>query len=210
MAQRFRILEHILAKKQNLEGASLKCRGATSSGRTFLASKPLDRDRRGNAVRIDQIMSKRVHTCQPDDSLERAAQLMWDFDCGAVAVCTGNGASQTVGIVTDRDIAMSALLKGQPLRDLYVKDTMSRDVLTCRPDDSLAEAEQRMRSGQVRRLPVVNDQGAVIGMISLADLAQEAMRECGEQSKEITENEVGDTLAAICAPRTQESPITDA
>lgn len=161
-------------------------------------------------MRVDQIMSKQVHVCEPGDSLERAAQLMWDHDCGSIVVCISNGANETVGMITDRDIAMSALLKGQPLRDLCVRDAMSRQLLTCRPEDSLAEAEQRMRSGQVRRLPVVNDEGSVTGMISLADLAQEALRELGDRKKEITGNEIGDTLAAICAPRLREGTTAEA
>jgi len=75
---------------------------------------------------------------------------------------------------------------------------MARQLLTCRPDDTLDHAEKVMRGGRVRRLPVVDEHGALIGLISLADLACEAARESSKEIKDISEMEVGDTLAAIC------------
>ena len=69
-------------------------------------------------MQIEQLMSRNVQYCSPDDSLERVAKLMWDYDCGSVPVCTGNGAPRVVGVITDRDICMSALFEGKPLRDL--------------------------------------------------------------------------------------------
>lgn len=155
-------------------------------------------------MRVEQIMTKQVSCCSPDQTLAQAAQLMWDHDCGSLPVCTGNGASRVVGVITDRDICMSALFKGKPLHELRVSDAMSRQLHTCRPEDSLADVEKKMREAQIRRLPVVDEQGALVGMISLADLAREAAREDTAPQKEITEMEVGDTLAAICQPSGQQ------
>jgi CBS-domain-containing membrane protein len=151
-------------------------------------------------MKVEQLMTKQVQLCGPDDTLERAAQLMWDRDCGSLPVCSGDGAIRTVGMVTDRDITMCALFQGKPLRDLRVAEAMAKDIRFCRPGDSLADAERTMREARIRRLPVVDDQGALIGLISLADLAQEAAREASATKQEITETEVGDTLAAICQP----------
>jgi len=153
-------------------------------------------------MRVEQIMTKQVQSCGPGDSLERAAQLMWDYDCGCIPVCTGNGARRTVGMITDRDICMNALFQGKPLWDLHVSDAMANEVRVCRPDDLLERAEKIMRDARIRRLPVVDDKGALIGMIALSDLAREANQERTRTHKEITEMEVGDTLAAICkSPR---------
>jgi CBS domain-containing protein len=96
---------------------------------------------------------------------------------------------------------MHALFHGEPLQELRVSDAMAKQVQVCRPGDSLADAEKTMREARIRRLPVVDEQDTLVGMISLADLAQEAFRERTATSKEITETEVGDTLAAICEPQ---------
>jgi CBS-domain-containing membrane protein len=147
-------------------------------------------------------MTRQVQSCRPDDTLERAAQLMWDHDCGSLPVCSGDGAATAVGMITDRDIAMCAMFHPKPLRELPVSEAMSRQLRVCRPGDSLAEAEKTMRDAKIRRLPVVDQEGRLVGLISLADLAQEAARERTANAQEITETEVGDTLAAICEPTT--------
>jgi CBS domain-containing protein len=152
-------------------------------------------------MRIDQIMTKQVSSCGPDDTLATAAQLMWDHDCGCLPVCTGDGANLVCGVITDRDICMSALFAGKPLHELRVSDAMSKQLQTCRPGDSLADAEKTMRQAHIRRLPVVDEQGALVGILSLADLAREAARQNTSPKREIDESEVGDTLASICQPR---------
>ncbi len=149
---------------------------------------------------VENLMTRQVQSCQVGDSLAHAAQLMWQHDCGAIPVCAGNGAQRVVGVITDRDICMSALFEGKPLKDLRVNEAMSKSVTTVRPSDSLAQAERVMRDSHIRRLPVIDHDGALIGMISLADLAREAIRERSHPRKEVTENDIGNTLAAICEP----------
>lgn len=153
-------------------------------------------------MRVEQIMTKQVSWCRPDTSLAEAAQLMWDRDCGCLPVCPGKDASRVTGVITDRDICMAALFKAQPLHELRVADAMSRQLQACRPGDSLEDAENTMRKARIRRLPVIDEQGSLLGIISLADLAREAARENHSPKQEITETEVGDTLAAICQPST--------
>lgn len=149
-------------------------------------------------MRVQDLMTRQTQSCRSEDTLEHAAQLMWNADCGCIPVCTGDGVTRVTGVITDRDICMSALFQGKALRDLRVNDAMSKSVQTCRFSDSLAQAEKIMRNARIRRLPVLDDRDSLIGMISLADLAREAAREQAQQRKEITETEVGDTLAAIC------------
>lgn len=153
----------------------------------------------GKYVRVEPLW---LHKCQPDDTLDRAALLMWEHDCGCVPVCTpsSNGARHAIGILTDRNICMHALFQGKPLRELRVADAMAKDVRVCRPGDALSSAEQIMSEARVRRLPVISDDGALIGVISLADLAHQAARERTKSQKEITEAEIGDTLATITQP----------
>ncbi|WP_064042524.1 CBS domain-containing protein [Methylomonas koyamae] len=150
-------------------------------------------------MKVAQIMSKQVQCCRPTDSLEHVAQLMWDKDCGCLPVC-GGGMNSIVGMITDRDIVMCAMFQGKPLRELQVAEAMAREVRTCHPNDALAVAEKIMRDAKIRRLPVIDKSGCVVGMISLADLAQEAVRENSANLKDISPNEVSDTLATICTP----------
>lgn len=147
---------------------------------------------------VENLMSRQVQSCRVGDSLARAAELMWQHDCGAVPVCSGEGARRVAGVITDRDICMSALFSGRPLSDLRVNEAMSKSVSAVRPSDSLAQVERVMRDAHVRRLPVLDHDGRLIGMISLADLAREAERERVQPRKEITETDIGKTLAAIC------------
>jgi CBS-domain-containing membrane protein len=107
-------------------------------------------------------------------------------------------------MITDRDICMCALFERQPLEDLRVSSAMAKQVQVCRPYDDLLDAEKIMRATRVRRLPVVDDDGALVGMVSLADLAQEALRGRDVSRPEIAEQAVGHTLAAICHPQCHE------
>ena len=151
-------------------------------------------------MRVEQIMARPVQYCGPNDTLARAAQLMWEHDCGCLPVCAPDGAARVVGVITDRDICMCALFHNSRLADLRVSEAMAKQVKVCSATDGLADAEAIMRAGQIRRLPVVDAESALVGMISIADLAQEAARSWAATTKEITETEIGDTLAAICKP----------
>lgn len=155
-------------------------------------------------MNVENLMSAQVLSCRPEDSLSRAAQLMWDGDCGCLPVCAGDGISRVAGVITDRDICMSALFQGKPLGEMRVADAMTRQVRTCRPSDSIAEVERVMREARVRRLPVVDEQDQLLGMITLADLAREARREHKLRSPRITGAEIGTTLASICEPAGRE------
>ena len=148
-------------------------------------------------MQVEKLMTRQVKSCSPDDTLERAAQLMWDGDCGCLPVCVGNGINRVVGVITDRDICMSALFQGKSLHELQVSAAMAKQVLSCNASDAIADAEKTMREARIRRLPVVDGQGALVGIIGLADLAREAALERSASKQEITESEVCDTLAAI-------------
>jgi CBS domain-containing protein len=151
-------------------------------------------------MRVSQLMNTRVHTCHASDSLDLAAQRMWSNDCGCLPVLEPDGSGQVIGIITDRDICMSAMFQGKPLASLSVSEAMARNVRTCRQSDTTGSAETVMREARIRRLPVVNDDGALVGVLSLADLAREAAREQCAPHKHLTGDEIGITLAAICAP----------
>jgi CBS domain-containing protein len=152
-------------------------------------------------MKIEQLMKRPVRTCQSEDSLDHAAQLMWEADCGCVPVVDGDG--RLLAMITDRDICMAAHFQGGPLRALKVKNAMSKSkgVFAGKPYDKIADAESIMRSNQVRRLPVVDEENRVVGIVSLNDIAAEASAEAGTKKREVRLNEVGRTLGDICRHR---------
>jgi|SRR5690606_8888353 len=152
-------------------------------------------------MRIDQLMSRNVQYCTPEDTLDRAAYLMWSNDCGSIPICAGtDGRARVIGMLTDRDICMAALFQGKPLRALRASDTMSRELRSCRPSDQAADVERLMREQQIRRVPVTDSDGSLVGIVSLADLAREANMSDSQGKRSISESEIGDTLAAIVEP----------
>ena len=153
-------------------------------------------------MNISQVMKADVNICGVEDNLATAASRMWDADIGCLPVLGGGG--EVVGMVTDRDICMAALTRGQPLHAIPVSVAMSKEVLSCSPDATLVEAEEVMRAGQVRRLPVIDSDGCLVGIVSLNDLARLAERETGRKSRDLSAQEVTATLAAIGAPRQAE------
>jgi CBS domain-containing protein len=150
-------------------------------------------------MEIIEIMASPVFTCQPNDTLAVAAGLMWDHDVGCVPVIDERG--RVVGMITDRDICMAAYTRGVALSQLDVAGAMSSSVLACSSRQTLAEAENIMRLGRVRRTPVIDDVGQLVGMISLNDLAREAMRQKGKKQRELRVEEVAATLAVVSEPR---------
>lgn len=150
-------------------------------------------------MKIAQVMKKDVEVIGLDDNLAAAAHRMWDCDIGCLPVLDGGG--QVVGMITDRDICMGALTRGQALHEIPVSVAMAKEVLSCSPDVTLVEAEEVMRSGQVRRLPVIDSDGCLVGIVSLNDLAILAEHEMGRKNRDLSAQEVTATLAAICAPR---------
>ena len=151
---------------------------------------------------VEQLMNRPAVTCRAQDSCHLAAGLMWEHDVGVVPVIGDDGC--VCGMITDRDICMAAYLRCLPLSEMQVCDVMSRDVFVCRPGDPLGVAERIMSQCQVRRLPVVDAEGHVVGVLSLNDLAREAEQEGGRRRPDVSDVDVSRTLAAISHPRRQE------
>jgi CBS domain-containing protein len=152
-------------------------------------------------MKVEQLMTKQVSTCAPDDTLNEAARIMWEHDCGVVPIVENARTGRVIGIVTDRDTCMAAYTRGQPLSQIRVGDVMTTGVTSCRADADVREAEQTMRQAQVHRLPVVDEANQLLGVLSLADIAREATRGAGPRRRDVTAAEIGETLAEIRKPR---------
>ncbi|HTM44570.1 MAG TPA: CBS domain-containing protein [Polyangiaceae bacterium] len=136
---------------------------------------------------------------RPEDSLADAAVDMWDCDCGCIPIVDNE--QRVTGMITDRDICMAALFKGRPIQQISIGEAMSRVPITCHPDDTIQQAERIMREARVRRLPVTDDGGRLIGLISLNDIALEAANERSSHTPQIALNDVALTLSAVCRQR---------
>ena len=117
---------------------------------------------------VNDIMSSNVKSCSTDTSLAQVAIMMWENDCGSVPVVNDN---RPVGIVTDRDIAMCCALNNRAPSELSVLIVMAdRTLYTCTTTDTVEDALAVMKDKKVRRLPVVDEEGCLAGMLSIDDI----------------------------------------
>jgi CBS domain-containing protein len=151
-------------------------------------------------MRVQELMTQMPATCTRESTCAEAARIMWDCDCGSVPVVDDNG--RAVGIVTDRDICMSALFRGAPLSAIAVANVMSGDLATCQADDDVKDAERVMQQRQVRRLPVVDRGGALVGILSLGDVAQRVGQAPNGRDEHGDGANLVATIATISEPRT--------
>lgn len=142
---------------------------ATARGLTHAIGELVGPRQEKELAHVRDVMSRDPVTVQPSDNLNRAAQLMWEADCGSVPVVDGQGS--LLGMLTDRDVCMSAYTRGLALHELSVSGAMSTNLFTCKASDTLRSVMELMATQQVRRVPVLDDQGKLVGIVSLADVA---------------------------------------
>ena len=123
-------------------------------------------------MKANDLMTSNPACCTPDSTAQQAAQLMEENDCGCIPVVEDEESRFLVGVVTDRDIALRGVAQGRS-PETPIRDLMSTDVSAVRPEDELAAIEELMAELQVRRVPVVDEDGCCIGIIAQADLALE-------------------------------------
>jgi CBS-domain-containing membrane protein len=123
-------------------------------------------------MNVSDVMTRDVATCGPGDSLNRAAQLMWERRCGTLPVIDAGGG--VVGMLTDRDVCMAAYTQGRRLDDITVGTAMSRPAQACAPSATIEEAEDLMMAHAVRRLAVLDERGRLAGVLSIDDVARAA------------------------------------
>jgi len=125
-------------------------------------------------MKAQDIMSKDPICVTPDTSLADAARLMKDENIGVVPVVDAESSRRLIGILTDRDIAIRAVAEGRDGATTSVGHIMTADVRTSTPSDSVNDVMELMGREQVRRVPVVDDRGALVGIIAQADIVLEA------------------------------------
>ena len=119
-------------------------------------------------MKIKEVMTKDVEVIGPEASLREAAEKMRELDVGAIPVCE---AERLVGVLTDRDIAVRAAAEGYDPNEVEVREVMTPDPVYCFEDSEIQEAADLMADMQIRRLPIVDQEEKLVGIVSLGDLA---------------------------------------
>jgi CBS domain-containing protein len=131
-------------------------------------------------MKISEVMTRDVQTVSPDQPVQEAANFMLSADAGSIPVIEGE---RLIGMITDRDIAVRGIAKGYG-PDTPVRELMTDDLIVVRVDDDVEEAATKMSDAQVRRLPVIDSDERLCGIVSLGDLARESDNECSQQALE--------------------------
>jgi CBS domain-containing protein len=154
-------------------------------------------------MRVKDVMTDDVKCCSPETNLAAAAKIMWESDCGAVPVIDGQ--KKVIGVITDRDICIAGATRSGTEGEIPVRDVISTTLHACAPHDDVRAALETMRSRQIRRLPVVAQDGRLAGIISIHDIAVQARS--GKNSG-VPAEDVLDTFIAITAPSSPRTMIS--
>ena len=133
-------------------------------------------------MKAREIMTENPRCVTPDTSVQEAAQMMKREDTGVLPVVEASNSRRLVGVVTDRDIAIRVVAEGRP--SATVREVMSAGVRTARENDNVEDVMRLMADEQIRRVPVVDDSGSVVGIVSQADLVREASDKRAEHTIE--------------------------
>lgn len=147
-------------------------------------------------MKVQDVMTREVSSCSPDSNLAAAADLMWKQDCGILPVVDDSG--NVVGLITDRDIAIALGTRNQPASEITVREVTSGVVYPCALEDDIYTALSVMQRERVRRLPVLDRDRRLTGILSLNDIALHS--EKGDRkASELSYEDVVTTLKAVCA-----------
>ncbi|MDX9974446.1 MAG: CBS domain-containing protein [FCB group bacterium] len=119
-------------------------------------------------MQVKQILTHTVETVSPDTRIQEVARKMKEFDIGAVPVCSGR---RLLGLITDRDIAVRTIAEGRDPSQMPVSEAMTEEVIFCYEDQDVEVARRLMEQYRIRRLPVVDEQDQLVGIVSIGDLA---------------------------------------
>ncbi len=145
-------------------------------------------------MQVKEIMTSDVSFCGPKANLADVATAMWDKDCGSIPIVDQN--KKVVGIITDRDICMTVVFKNKPANEIIAEELIGGLVRVCSPEDDVEMALAVMKHAQLRRLPVVDKDGTLCGIISISDAIRHAGK--GEKkSKRVSGKKVLQSLRGI-------------
>ena len=138
-------------------------------------------------MKVKECMCNNVYSCTPETTVYDVAKLMQTNHVGCIPICDEQ--KNMVGLVTDRDLVLRCIASNKDVKQTPVSDIMTTEICACTPDDDMTNAQSKMGSNQIRRLPVI-DNGTIVGMLTLGDIAKNDI--------ELGQEEVSDTINSIC------------
>lgn len=147
-------------------------------------------------MKIKNVMTKDPRCCVASDTAQRVAIIMRDEKAGVVPVIENEQSRKLLGIVTDRDLCMNIVAEGRDARTVQVHECMTTAVVSALPQDALEKATELMRENQIRRIPVIDEQRRLVGIVSLADVVERAS---------VKTVETHETLKTVSAPTDEPS-----
>jgi CBS domain-containing protein len=152
-------------------------------------------------MKVEDVMTRDVEFCTPETNLAAAAMQMWDRDCGVLPVVDDQ--RKVIGMITDRDICMKAATKHQDISAIKVEELTFRPIHTCKPEADIGDALDTLQRAFVRRLPVVNDEGKLEGILSVSDILRHSREKVDKLTPGVTYADVVATFKVISAPRSR-------
>jgi CBS domain-containing protein len=154
-------------------------------------------------MKVRELMTVNVGCCGPRTNAAAIAEILWSRDCGCVPIVDEK--NKLLGVVTDRDLFIALGTRNRRPSELSADEVMSRDVATAAPDDLVSKAVEAMQNRKVRRVPVVDKDGTVRGMLSIYDVVRFAAARPG--APDLTATTVLSALAALVAPAPMRAPM---
>lgn len=152
-------------------------------------------------MRIQEIMNPDIECCTPEDTAKTAAEIMARRNCGFIPVVKDRESGTLIGVFTDRDLALYLGMSGRTAAKIKVKEFCSGEPKYLTVDEEIHKVKQLMEKFQIHRVPVVNREGKILGVISLTDLAQEAWNERAEINPHVAEREIAQIVESISIAR---------
>ena len=144
-------------------------------------------------MKVQAIMTTDIGFCNLADNLTKAAEIMWQKDCGVVPIVDED--RKVVGMITDRDICIATATRNQTPSDIAAQEMINGEVICCAADDKIETALKKMKKNQLKRLPITDANGELVGILSIADVLS-----CGRKAKKLRK-QIYSTLKAIGTPR---------
>jgi CBS domain-containing protein len=135
---------------------------------------------------VRDIMTENPACCTPDSNLQEVAKMMLDNDCGAIPVCEDMNNGKPLGVITDRDITVRTVAKGENPLEMTAESVMTKNVVTVTPETSVSECVGLMEENQLRRILVVDNDGKCVGMVAQADIAVKTENEAEDMVEEVS------------------------
>lgn len=149
-------------------------------------------------MKVKEVMMKTPATCMAETNLGAAVELLWDRNCGILPVV--NAEQKVVGVVTDRDICIALGTRNRLSGEIAVQEVATDKVFACTPDDDIRTALGTMAQAKVRRLPVINADGKLEGILSMDDVVLHSEKRLAAKSTELSHDDIVETLKKVYRP----------